>query len=117
VVVTELALITEVHHFPALGRGQLRGLLVVSVNRLEERGKRGAKGKAPATVLALFEDTRHFFVEGTAIEKFRIRERRVLHRLAWRPFNAEACGLRNTPHSGILGRDESVEGVEPAQLG
>ena len=119
VVVTELALITEVHDFLALGRGQLRGLLVVSVNRLEERGKRGAKGKTPSTVLAFFEDTRHFFVEGTPIEKFRIRERRVLHQLAWKPFNStrRPVGPPESRKTRGSGEERTIEGVDPVRPG
>jgi len=88
VVVTELALVTEVDHLPSLLLRQPRGFKVMPIDGVEERREGGAQGETPPTVVAFLEDSGQFLIKGNAIQKLRIGERRVLHKPGPRPFKA-----------------------------
>jgi hypothetical protein len=77
-VVAELALVAEVDDLPALSGRQTRGFLIVSIDRLEERRKGGAQGKAAAAVVTLLEDTGELGIEIRAVEELRIGQAGVL---------------------------------------
>jgi hypothetical protein len=63
VVITELALVTEIDDVTPLLLTQLRRFLIMTVNRLEETWKRRAERKTATTVVTLLEDPRQLGIQ------------------------------------------------------
>ena len=58
--------------------GELRCLLLVAIDGLEERRKGGAQRQAATTVVALLEDARQLLIQGFAAEEFFVGQACVL---------------------------------------
>jgi hypothetical protein len=79
VVVAELALVAEIDDLANLFARELRGLLLVPIDRTEQRRKRRTEGEAAAAIMAVLEYPLELSVESRGIEKLGIRQASVLH--------------------------------------